>query len=166
MRPLRLAGHPVHVMLIHFPVALWPAHFALHALAPLLPPGAAGACAFWILLGGVGLGWIAAGCGAIDLVALAGPPVAREFRDALIHGLVNGTALLGFTVIAGLEYGAYPHVHHGPPFLVAEAVLLIALFVGNYFGGAVVWRGRAPTATVPMPDRPAPGLTTRESTPP
>ncbi len=144
---MRLLGHPVHVMLIHFPVALWPAHWGFHLLAGRLPVGLAGAAGFWLLVAGTGLGWLAAACGGMDLIALSQGEDRRMVTGAWQHGLVNGTVLLGFTVLLGLELPRYPQVTHGPAFLAVEAALLAVLTVGNYLGGRLVWAARpAPSA--------------------
>jgi uncharacterized membrane protein len=137
---MRLFGHPLHIMLIHFPVALWPAHAALHFFAGVLPAGVSAVAGFWLLAAGVGLGWLAALCGAADLLALDREKDPRQFNAALLHALFNGSTLLGFTVLFALEYARYPAIAHGHAFLFPEAALLALLFVGNYFGGAVVWR--------------------------
>jgi uncharacterized membrane protein len=141
---MRLFGHPLHVMLIHFPVALWPAHAALHFFAGVLPPAASAVVGFWLLATGVGLGWLAALCGAADLLALDGDKDPGKFNAALLHALLNGSTLVGFTVLLALEFPRYPAIAHGRGFLFAEAALLVLLFVGNYFGGAVVWRKSPP----------------------
>ena len=144
---MRLFGHPVHVMLIHFPVALWPAHWVFHLLAGRLPAGLAGPAGFWLLVAGTGLGWLAAGCGFMDLVGLSQAGNRRMLTGAWRHGLVNGTVLLGFTVLLGLEWPHYPQIAHGPGFLAVEAALLALLMVGNYLGGELVWPARpAPPA--------------------
>ncbi len=136
---MRLFGHPVHVMLVHFPVALWPAHLALHLGASRLPAGVAAIAGFWLLAAATILGWLAAACGAMDLAALARTNDAARFRSAGVHALVNGLALLGFTAIASFEYRDYPAIAHGPAALTVEAGLVLALFAGNYFGAKVVW---------------------------
>ena len=127
-------------MLIHFPIALWPAHFGLHVLAGWLPSGVSAVAGFWLLAAGTAVGWIAATCGAIDLLALAREPDAARLRTGFIHAAVNGTVLLGFTVLAALEASSYPAIQHGAGFLAGEGTLLAAMFAGNYFGGALVWR--------------------------
>ncbi len=140
----RVLGHPVHAMLIHFPVALWPAHFALHLAAAHLPEATAVLIGFWLLVAGAALGWLAAVCGAIDLLALAQENNPARLRTGLIHASINGGALLGFTTLAVLEAARYPAVHHGPVFLTTEAALLTLMLLGNYFGGALIWGKRAP----------------------
>jgi hypothetical protein len=38
-----------------------------------------------------------------------------------------------------MENAAYPNIHHGHGVLLVELGLLILMFVGNFFGGAIVW---------------------------
>lgn len=135
---MRLFGHPIHVMLVHFPIALWPAHAALHAFSSRLPTGST-IVAFWLLVVATALAWLAVLCGAFDLMALAIEPDRGRFRSGLVHAALNGTATIAFTVILALENAVYPDVHDSGVFLVAEISVLTLMFVGNYFGGAMVW---------------------------
>jgi uncharacterized membrane protein len=139
---MRLFGHPVHVMLVHFPVALWPAHTALHAAAGWLPPGVAAVAGYWLLVAATALGCLAAFCGALDLMELARAKDEHGFRSGAVHAVVNGVVLAGFTVIAAFEYRDYPAIAHGAGGLAAEVALLIAMVVGNYFGAKVIWDRR------------------------
>lgn len=136
---MRLFGHPVHVMLVHFPIALWPAHWGFHLLAHRLPDGLAGVAGFWLLLAGTGLGWLAAGAGFADLIVLGQKDKGGSQSGAWRHGLVNGSVLFGFTVLLGLEQPLYPTIAHGPAFLAVEGGLLGLLGLGNYLGGSLVW---------------------------
>ncbi len=136
---VRILGHPVHVMLIHFPVALWPAHECLHLFASHLPSGAATSVGFWLLVVGIAFGWLAAIFGLTDLMALWRENDPPPLSNGVIHAFVNGSTLVGFTVILVLEYSVFPAIAHGVGFLTGEAALIIAMFVGNYFGGAVIW---------------------------
>ena len=138
---MRIAGHPLHVMLVHFPVALWPAHLIFHAAARWLPTGVAGSAGFWLLLVGTAVGWIAVACGAVDWFALVREGVPQKVKDATRHGVINAAVLMGFTAILGREWSRYPGIVHGTAFLVGEALLVALLCLGNYFGGAVIWRG-------------------------
>lgn len=132
--------HSVHVMLVHFPVGLWPAHECLHLFSSKLPAGAAAVVGFWLLAAGTALGWLAAIFGVVDLVGLRQKQDDQPLSLALIHGALNGAVLSGSSAILALEYGAFPVVSHGTGFLAGEAALLGVTFLGNHFGGAVIWR--------------------------
>src|SRR4051812_32458982 len=142
---MRFLGHPIHVMLIHFPVGLWPAHAALHLFASALPAEMS-VIAFWLLTGGTALAWLAVICGVADLIPILGAADRRQSRTALIHGAINGSVTAGFTGLFAAEYASYPAIHHGRPFMAAEIALLVALFAGNYFGGALVWADNTTSA--------------------
>ena len=148
---MRFLGNPFHVMVIHFPVALWPAHWCFHVFARWLPPGMAAPAGFWVLAAGTAVGWIAALFGLADLLALS-PTGGTPFRNALIHGGVNGSVLLGFTVLFGLELPRYPAIVHGSAALVIEAALLALLGIGNHFGGSVIWE-RMPAGVAASEDK-------------
>jgi uncharacterized membrane protein len=139
---MRLFGHPVHVMLVHFPVALWPAHTALHAAAGWLPPGVAAIAGYWLLVAATALGWLAAFCGTLDLIEIACVKDERGLRSGVVHAVVNGVVLVGFTVITAFEYRDYPAIAHGAGGLAAEIALLVAMGVGNYFGAKIIWDER------------------------
>lgn len=141
---MNIRGHPVHVMLIHFPVALWPAHAALHGFSAQLPADVAGIAGFWCLVAGTGLGWLAAGCGLLDLLAVQREGNSRRLTAGLWHAGLNGTVLTAYTGILALEYSHYPAIAHGPIFLGLEILLLLVLGVGNFFGGELVWRQADP----------------------
>jgi uncharacterized membrane protein len=130
-------------MLVHFPVALWPAHACLHIFSAQLPSGAAATVGFWLLLVGTILGWLSAFLGLGDLLDLRRKNKLSQLSNGLIHALVNGVVLNGFTAILALEYRAFPAISHGGAFLIGEVALLLAMGLGNYFGGAVIWGARA-----------------------
>lgn len=139
---MRLFGHPVHAMLIHFPVALWPAHAAMHLFASRLPAGVGAVAGFWLLVAGVALGWLALGAGALDLWKFWRAREEKPLNVGIVHGAVNGSVLLGFTCLLAAEYPDYPTIVHGARFLLAEAALLVAMIVGNYVGATIVAPGK------------------------
>ena len=137
---MRLFGHPIHVMLIHFPVALWPAHGLLHLFSAQLPAGVGSVAGFWLLAAGTALGWLAAFCGGADLLAIWGEQDKPRLTSGLIHGSLNGSVLIGFTALFVSEYARYPAIAHGAAFLMVEALLILMMFVGNYFGASLIWK--------------------------
>ena len=72
---------------------------------------------------------------------------------AINHAVINGSVLLGFTCLCAIEIPRYPAIEHGPGWLAIEVLLLIALGVGNYFGGEVIW-GESPQAPLSGPPEP------------
>jgi uncharacterized membrane protein len=141
----RIRGHPVHVMLVHFPIALWPAHFVLHLFGERIAAGpATGAVAFWLLTAGVLVGWTGILPGAVDLLRLQADQNARRVRTAWAHAATNGTVLFGFTVLCALEYARYPQISHTSGWLFLEGTLLLMLVAGCFLGGEITWGERMP----------------------
>src|SRR5213592_1852524 len=92
---MKILGHPIHVMLIHFPSAL----LVLDPLFSALACGAGPLTPHYVFIStgvGVVFGWLAVLTGIVDVLKLwqeKHPAVNR----ALIHGAVNSTVLMGFT---------------------------------------------------------------------
>ena len=91
----------------------------------------------------------------LEVVGHDNPRAGDECRfDAAInHAVINGSVLLGFTCLCAIEIPRYPAIEHGPGWLAIEVLLLIALGVGNYFGGEVIW-GESPQAPLSGPPEP------------
>src|SRR5437870_12943765 len=74
---LRLFGHPLHMMLVHFPIALWSVSL-LGDVAWLWRGETLWAeMAFWSLGAGLALAVPTAVTGSVDYLALAAGPAAR-----------------------------------------------------------------------------------------
>jgi uncharacterized membrane protein len=137
---MKLFGHPLHVMLIHFPVALLPMDAALSWLYYLRGTESLGHAAYYAALGGGITGFIAIVSGVMDLLVIPRSHKAA-WAGALIHGLVNGIVVL---IYAGLLYkvsAQYPVL--SPPttaVLIIKTILIITLFGGNYLGGSLVYK--------------------------
>jgi uncharacterized membrane protein len=135
---MRFLGHPVHVMLVHFPVALWPAHWLFHLFARQFPEGLAAHAGQWLLTAGTSMGWIAAFCGLADLADLRSHPDPEVKASAYRHALINGAVLAGFSVLLAVEYTSQP-TSHGWIFLSTEGLLLGLMLIGNFWGGRIIW---------------------------
>jgi uncharacterized membrane protein len=128
----RLFGHPVHMMLVHFPAALLPLAAAADILrradlVPLIDTR-------FLLLPGVALGWLAAFFGFWDLVRIK--TGTRAMTIALTHGSINAIALSGFTWALADTWRGETHAVA----LAVEVVSALLVLVGNKFGGDLVVR--------------------------
>lgn len=133
---LRLAGHPLHPMLVHFPVALW-------TLAIAADTGGlvSGGAAWW----SVGSGCQALGvltampsmlAGALDYAALPREHPAQG--TALAHLLVMGVAWLLF--LASLALRGLPGAGAPPVIaIVVAAAGFVSMAVGGWLGGRLVY---------------------------
>src|SRR5215212_5539446 len=93
----KLLGHPVHPMLIVFPLGLFIAAVVFDAL--YLWRGATGFAnvAYWNIAGGIVGGLLAAVFGLIDWFAI--PSGTRAKRIGLLHGGSNVVVVLIFAVV-------------------------------------------------------------------
>jgi uncharacterized membrane protein len=126
-------------MIVHFPVALFPVSIGLYAAGKFLDNQTMFQAAFYCLIAGVALGWIAGITGIIDLFLNIVKHGKDAIRRAYLHGSVQATVLTGFTIIASVQYKNPSLIAALPTWmLVIEISLVIALFVGNYLGGELL----------------------------
>ena len=136
---MKLFGHPIHPLLIHFPTALLPMDLGLSVLYYKTGNPSfyqAGAYCLWA---GASLGLLAMITGILDLIAIPRSD-KKAIALALYHGFVNGMLLLIFSIIAYKSWQVFP-----VPFfvsikgIVVKSILVFALFVGNYLGGRLIY---------------------------
>lgn len=139
---MKLFGHPIHIMLIHFPSALLPMDFVCSLLANYSSNSSFTDAAFFAQAGGVMLGIVAIITGAFDLIGVAeDKPLA--LKKALIHGGINGTVILAYSVLAFRGYKNFPDlVPDGSILLIVKACLVTFMMAGNYFGGSLILKYR------------------------
>lgn len=139
MRDLRstvsLKGHPVHPMLVPFPIALFIG--ALATDAAFLADGASGwaAASKWLLGAGLVGALLAAAAGFTDFAA---SKAIREFRDAWLHMFANLAAVaveaLNFALRLADEDAA------ASIGLALSAVAALLLLFSGWKGGELVFR--------------------------
>jgi len=100
----KLLGHPIHPMLIAFPLGLLGTSVVFD-LAHLVTGSARFAeVAFWMIVAGVVSGLLAALFGVIDWLGI--PRGTRAWRIGLLHGASNVVVLLVFAASAWLRADA------------------------------------------------------------
>lgn len=138
--PASIGGHPIHPMIIPFPIALWVFSF----IADIVylwrgNPVWKDWIAFYALLGGIIMAALAAVPGLIDWLSLKDPKV---FKIANWHARLNVIALLIFagsfylrtTSGADLVGGS-----HTVPFLLS-LVGVILITISGWLGGEMVFK--------------------------
>jgi uncharacterized membrane protein len=131
-----VAGHPVHPMLIHFPVA------ALLALVGADLAYAFGGDPFWaraaLWLAGVGTvgGWIASVAGLVDLL---GVTRVRRLMTAWGHALIAVTMLSMATLNWSLRLGDDPGASVLPWGLGLSLLTAGFISLASYLGGRLVY---------------------------
>lgn len=144
-----VAEHPVHPMLIPFPIALWIFSLASDLIflfgfgGPLWKD-----VALYTMIGGIIGGLAAAIPGYVDYRTLTDPVVVRV---AQLHMVINVGLVLLFSVNAGLR------LLNGPEALLPVFLSVLgvaALGVSGWLGGELVYvQG---VAVQPQPETPAP----------
>lgn len=137
--PASLMGHPIHPMLIPFPIALWV--FSLVADVVYLWRGNPGWAwmAYWILLAGC-IGAVAAATfGIIDYFSIEDKKVAKY---AAWHARLNVLALLVFATSWFLRRGvdfSNPGGRLTLP-IILSVVGVIAVGISGWLGGELVYK--------------------------
>ena len=131
--PASIARHPIHPMLVPFPIGLWLFSFICD-LAFVLGAGAThwATLAYYTMIAGVLGALLAAIPGLIDLVSLTGAPK----KIALAHMALNVTIIILYAVNIGTRIGGAPTA--GTP-IVLSAIAVGLLAVSGWLGGHMVY---------------------------
>jgi uncharacterized membrane protein len=130
-----IKGHPIHPMIVPFPIACWAGAFAadvasMYTLAPIWM-----AVAEWLLAIGIGTAAVAAVLGLVDFASIK----AARNRTGWIHAIGNATAATLALINLGLRLSA-------PTPVVTEAemalstIVFFMLLVTGWMGGELVFR--------------------------
>lgn len=134
-----IAGHPIHPMLIPFPLALWTTSFVVDVLFYFLRHPTLLIVSKFMIAAGC-LGALAAAIpGIIDWLSIENGDVKKV---ANWHARLNITALVVFAISLFLRLGSYSHLVGRKltiPFLLSlVGVILIA--ISGWLGGELVFR--------------------------
>jgi len=155
---MKFLGHPVHPMLIVFPLGLLATSVIFDIIASLRGTPSLFVASYWMIAAGVIGGLISAVFGLIDWLAI--PLGTRAKRIGMWHGMINGAVTVFFAVSWFLRISTLAN----PP-LTARALSVIAVvlaLVAAWLGGELVDRlgvgvddGAHLDATNSLSDRPA-----------
>jgi len=134
-----IAGHPVHPMLIPFPLALWATSFVVDVLFYFLRHPTLLVISKFMLAAGC-IGALAAAIpGFIDWLAIKNGEVKKA---ANWHARLNVIALIVFAISFFLRLGSYSHLVGRKltiPFLLS-LVGVILITISGWLGGELVFR--------------------------
>jgi nitrite reductase/ring-hydroxylating ferredoxin subunit/uncharacterized membrane protein len=131
-------GHPIHVILIHFPIALFIAALAFDVLSVCTGNMNFSTTAFYIETAGVVMGLAAAIPGLIDFI-FSVPPNSSAKKRAAIHGILN--VLTVFTFIVAIVVRQNDEVSQWL-IIAIETLGVIMLSIAGYMGGTLVTRNQ------------------------
>ena len=141
----RIFGHPVHPMLVPFPIAFLCALPVTDIVFLKTGDPFWNGASFWLCLAGVVTALVAAAAGATDFW---GRRKVREYRAAWIHFLGNLAAALLAAVNLWLRWKEPPAVSL-PWCLVLSLATLTILGVTGWYGGELSYRYRV--GVIPEP---------------
>jgi uncharacterized membrane protein len=130
-----IGGHPIHPMLVPFPIAFLVGAFVTDLVArgtanPFWPTAS-----MWLLGAGLVMGALAAMFGLVDFLTI---PRARAGHTGWVHFLGNGVALVVALVNLVLRWGHAGPVGGGG--LALSLVTVLILLVTGWLGGELAYR--------------------------
>jgi uncharacterized membrane protein/nitrite reductase/ring-hydroxylating ferredoxin subunit len=133
-----IKGHPIHPVLIAFPVAFFTGTIVFDILSLIFVDVVFWVTAYYMQLAGIIGGVIAAIPGIIDYFYTV-PPQSSGKKRAAKHGLINSSALILFTIAILLKKdpGILP-----PVVMVLEVIAIVLLSIGGWLGGTLVYRNQ------------------------
>ena len=146
MKGARIAGHPMHPALVHFPLALWTATWAWDVLGAWSGSLGWWQTGFWCLVAGTLMAVPATITGVMEFVALEKGHPAEDM--AMRHMLLMWSAFAAY--LAALVVRGGPGVPEGWRLYAALALStagLGLLTAGGWYGGRMVYEqgvGRSP----------------------
>lgn len=132
----RLLGHPIHPMLIVFPLGLLTVAAIFDILYIFTHNGHWAEVSYWMIASGVIGGLLAAVFGAIDWLAI--PEDTRARYIGLIHGLSNIVVVVLF-IISWFMRRPNPAAPPMTAMILGWTGIVIALFA-SWLGGELVYR--------------------------
>lgn len=134
-----ISSHPIHPMLVAFPIAMWVMAFIFNVIAVLQTNAALWAAGFYCVIAGC-VGAVAAAVpGAVDWMTVV-PPESSAKRRGLIHGSLNSLNLLLFIYIA-YRLGS-PASRPDGVTLGLMAIGVVILGIAGWMGGTLVYRNQ------------------------
>ena len=130
--------HPIHPMLVSFPIALLTGSFFFDLTGWWFDIEGLVQSAFWMQIAGIGFGILAAIPGFIDYLYTV-PPKSSGKKRAAMHGLINVITILLFTGIwlYRQEEGASFYI-----ILSLELAGVLFLTLSGWMGGTLVFRNQ------------------------
>ncbi len=138
----RIAGHPIHPMLVPFPIACFVGtlltDIAYWRTADIMWSNFSA----WLLAAGLVMGGLAALAGLIDFL---GSRKVRSLRPAWVHMLGN-ILVLGLSLLNSFVHSRDGWTSVVPTGLILSAVVVLILFVTGWLGWSMVYRHKVGVA--------------------
>ena len=134
-----ISSHPIHPMLVAFPIGLFVTSFVLDVLALWLSNAAMAAGAWYCVIGGLIGGAAAAVPGLIDLLSVV-PPRSSGKNRGFLHGGLN-LLVMGLFIAVAAYCGSSATIPDGWSLLLSGIGIVVMGFSG-WLGGTLVYRNQ------------------------
>ena len=148
----KLFGHPIHPILVVFPIALLSTALLFDAISLAVGSADAGQFGFWAISVGLVGGLLAAVFGLVDWLGIR--PGTRAKSIGMWHGLGNLAIVLLFALSWILRLGETRNAPT-PLTLVLELVAVAMALVTAWLGGELVYRHRVGVDEIASLDAPS-----------
>lgn len=135
----QIASHPIHPMLVGFPVALFITSLAFDAIGVVEHLPLLWSAGWYCILAGDIMAVFAAAAGAIDLFSVV-PPKSSARSRGYKHALLNVLALLLFISVAAYRGGAAARPDQTS--LILSAIGVFCLLISGWLGATLVYRNQ------------------------
>lgn len=132
-------SHPLHPMLIAFPIGLLVTSFAFDLVSRWQQMPSLAAAGWYCVIAGLIGGTIAAIPGVIDLFSII-PAKSSARSRGYKHGILNGLAIVAFISVAAYRSG--PSVMPDNTSLILSTVGVCILGVSGWLGATLVYRNQ------------------------
>jgi uncharacterized membrane protein len=136
---IKVAGHPVHPMLIVFPLGLLSTAVIFDIAYVLSGNADLSVFSFWALIAGLVGGLLAAIFGLVDWLAI--PSGTRAKRIGAMHGVGNRVVVVLFALSLFTRLSDNAYLPSVVPLIFGVLGVLLALFTA-WLGGELVYRLR------------------------
>lgn len=134
-----ISSHPIHPMLVAFPIALFITSFVLDLISMAFTKPAMAAAAWYCAIVGLIGGAAAAVPGVIDLFSIV-PPRSSGKKRGLLHGGLNAVVLVLFIAMAAYR-GSSAAAPDGIS-LALSGIGVALLLVSGWLGATLVYRNQ------------------------
>ncbi len=135
----KLFGHPIHVMLVHFPLGLFPMAFFFDIMSMVKESAEFLQFGFYCMAGASGFGLLASIFGFIDFSEL--PENDKIKNTAIKHAIINSTVLFCYVGLCSIRIQEIGTMNNPRLWeLISEGVLNALLILSSYYGGDLIIR--------------------------
>jgi nitrite reductase/ring-hydroxylating ferredoxin subunit/uncharacterized membrane protein len=134
-------SHPLHQILVGFPIAFFAGTLFFDIMAFIGPNPDMAMTAFYLNIGGIAMGLLAAVPGIIDFRYTI-PPDSSAKKRAVKHGLLNTSAIILFVLSAVLKMD---HAGNELVIICIEIIGVVLLGIAGWLGGTLVVRNQIGT---------------------